>query len=60
MMEDFYLVVLQQDSGDGKIYSWLVKTDSMGMTKAAFTLGIKENTLVIKKIKSTTLSKSCY
>ena len=40
-----------KDYGDGKIYSWLVKTDSMGMTKAAFTLGIKENTLVIKKIK---------
>jgi hypothetical protein len=41
-----------KDFGDGKVKSWLVKTDSMGMTKAAFTLGIEEkNTLVIKKQK---------
>jgi hypothetical protein len=41
-----------EDFGDGKVKSWLVKTDSMGMTKAAFTLGIEDkNTLVIKKQK---------
>lgn len=29
--------------------SWLVKTDSLGMTQAAFTVGVEKNTLVIKK-----------
>ena len=37
--------------GTGFANSWLVKTDSMGITNAAFTIGVKENTLVIKKIK---------
>ncbi|MCK5857113.1 MAG: T9SS type A sorting domain-containing protein [Bacteroidales bacterium] len=37
--------------GAGFTNSWLVKTDSMGMTQAAFTVGVEENTLVIKKQK---------
>ncbi len=38
--------------GTGYTNSWLVKTDSMGMTQAAFTVGVEEkNTLVIKKQK---------
>ena len=38
--------------GTGFSNSWLVKTDSLGITQAAFTLGIEEkNTLVIKKQK---------
>ncbi len=37
--------------GAGFINAWLAKTDSLGMTKAAFTVGVKENTLVIKKQK---------
>jgi hypothetical protein len=39
-----------KDYSDGKIKSWLVKTDSLGITKAAFTLGIEDDRiLVIKK-----------
>ena len=37
--------------GAGFTNAWLVKTDSLGMTQAAFTVGIEENTLVIKKQK---------
>ena len=39
-----------KDYSDGKVKSWLVKTDSMGMTQAAFTLGVEDDRiLVIKK-----------